>query len=123
MTDVGSPYATAPIEAADVAESEQVAVVLQTKIPKYPMPVALIGRLALDERAHGRRLGERLLMDALHRVVDAADLLGCTGIIVDAKDEDAERFYAKYDFTTVAAEVWPRRMFLPIGTARAAFDG
>jgi hypothetical protein len=35
-------------------------------------------------------------MDALRRVVDAAGILGCTGVIVDAKDQDAERFYAKY---------------------------
>jgi hypothetical protein len=103
------------------AESALVAKVLETKLPKYPMPVALIGRLAIDHRAQGRRLGEKLLLDALHRVVDAATLVGCTGIIVDAKDEDDERFYIKYDYVTVTADGWPRRMFLPIATARAAF--
>jgi len=61
-------------------------------------------------------------MDALRRVVDAAGIVGCTGIIVDAKDEGAERFYMKYDFVTVAAETWPRRMFLPIATAISAFS-
>ena len=60
-------------------------------------------------------------MDALHRIVDAATLVGCTGIIVDAKDDDAERFYVKYDFVTVTADDWPGRLFLPIATARAAF--
>lgn len=104
------------------AESGQVAEVVKKKLPKYPMPVALIGRLAVDKRAQGRRLGEKLLMDALRRVIDAASILGCTGIIVDAKDEGAENFYAKYDFVTVTEEGWPRRMFLPIGTARAAFE-
>lgn len=104
-----------------VVESVQIAQVLERKLPKYPMPVALIGRLAIDQRAQGRRLGERLLMDALRRVVDAASILGCLGVIVDAKDEAAERFYAKYDFTTVTDDGWPKRMFLPIGTARAAF--
>lgn len=103
------------------AESAQLSQVLEKKLPKYPMPVALIGRLAIDRRAQGRRLGEKLLMDALRRVVDAATIVGCTGIIVDAKDADAERFYAKYDFVTVTAEAWPHRMFLPIATARAAF--
>ena len=85
------------------------------------MPVALIGRLAIDARAQGRRLGETLLIDALRRVVDAAGLVGCTGIIVDAKDEAAERFYAKYDFATISAETWPHRMFLPLTTAKSAF--
>jgi len=105
------------------AESAQVAPVLREKLPRYPMPVALIGRLAVDARAQGRRLGEQLLVDAIHRVVDAARSVACTGIIVDAKDEGAESFYAKYDFVTVASESWPRRMFLPIGTAREALAG
>ena len=105
-----------------VAESAPIAKLLEAKLPKYPMPVALIGRLAIDARAQRRRLGETLLMDALRRVVDAAGIVGCTGIIVDAKDEGAERFYVKYDFVTVAAETWPRRMFLPIATARSAFS-
>lgn len=103
------------------AESAQVAKVLEKKLPKYPMPVALIGRLAVDQRAQGRRLGEKLLLDALRRVVDASAVIGCTGIIVDAKDEGAARFYAKYDFVAVTDDGWPQRMFLPIGTARAAF--
>jgi hypothetical protein len=65
----------------------------------------------VDQRATRRRIGEALLMDALRRVIDAASVLGCVAVIVDAKDEDAERFYAKYDFVTVAADAWPRRMF------------
>lgn len=103
------------------AESAPVASVLDKKLPKYAMPVALIGRLAVDHRAQGKRIGERLLMDALLRVVDAAKLVACLGIIVDAKEEQAAAFYGKYDFVEFTAEGWPRRMFLPIGTARAAF--
>jgi ribosomal protein S18 acetylase RimI-like enzyme len=86
------------------------------------MPVALIGRLAVDERARGRRYGEKLLLDAVRRIVDASDLLGCLWIIVDAKDEAAERFYAGYDFVTLEAEGWPRRMFLAIATAKSALE-
>jgi predicted GNAT family N-acyltransferase len=102
-------------------ESARVSKVLEKKLPKYPMPVALIGRLAVDRRVQGRRLGEKLLLDALRRIVDAATLMGCTGTIVDPKDDDAERFYGKYDFVTVTVDAGPRRMFLPIATARAAF--
>jgi GNAT superfamily N-acetyltransferase len=103
-------------------EGTEAAKVLTKKLPRYPMPVALIGRLAVDEAARGQRLGETLLLDALRRVVDAAVIVGCIGVIVDAKDEGAERFYTKYDFVTVHADEWPRRMFLPIGTAKAAFS-
>jgi hypothetical protein len=55
--------------------------------------------------------------------LDAADVVGCVGAIVDAKDEGAERFYAKYDFETISAEKWPHRMFVPSATIRAAFAG
>lgn len=94
--------------------------VMAKKLPHYPMPVALIGRLAVDERARGRRLGEALLIDALQRVVDAADIIGCLGVIVHAKDEEAECFYGKYDFATVEGSSWPHTMFLPLQVARAA---
>lgn len=104
------------------AESAQISDALQQRLPKYPMPVALIGRLAIDSRAQGQRFGELLLLDAVRRVVDAAAMLGCIGIIVDAKDEGAERFYAKYDFVTVGAETWPHRMFLSIAIARSVFE-
>ena len=102
--------------------SQNVASVLVKRLPRYPMPVALIGRLAVDERARGRRLGETLLLDALARVVEASRLIACLGVIVDAKDDAASGFYAKYDFVTVDDSAWPRRMFLPMHVARAAFE-
>lgn len=104
-----------------VAESKDISQFMRKRLPRYPMPVALIGRLAVDQRAQGRRVGEKLLIDALRRVVDAADLVGCVGVIVDAKDENAERFYAKYDFVSIVSDAWPRRMFMAISAARAAF--
>lgn len=102
--------------------SQDVASVLAKRLPRYPMPVALIGRLAIDERARGRRLAETLLLDALARAVEASRLIACLGVIVDAKDAAAEGFYAKYDFATVDDAAWPRRMFLPMHVARAAFE-
>lgn len=105
------------------AGSEDVNSLLRQKLPRYPMPVALIGRLAVDERARGRGLGEALLIDALERVIGAADVIACLGVIVDAKDEDAERFYEKYGFATVHSTSWPRRMFLPLQVVRDALRG
>ncbi len=107
----------ASVPSADVAEA------VGSKLPRYPMPVALIGRLAVERRAQGRRFGETLLVDALRRVVDAAALVACIGIIVDAKNESAARFYERYDFVTVTEEEeWPRRMFMPIQVAREALQ-
>jgi predicted N-acetyltransferase YhbS len=103
--------------------ADSISQVMRKKMPRYPLPVALLGRLAVDDRAQGRRLGEVILLEALRRVLDAADVVGCLGAIVDAKDEGAERFYAKYDFETISAETLPRRMFIPSATIRAAFGG
>ena len=49
----------------------------------------------------------------------SVELLGCVGVIVDAKDGAAEAFYAKHDFVTIDDTRWPRRMFVPMATIRA----
>jgi hypothetical protein len=49
-------------------------------------------------RPQGRRFGEKLLLDALRRAVDAASIIGRTGVIVDAMDEEAERFLCPVRF-------------------------
>lgn len=100
--------------------SKDAASVLGKKLPRYPMPAALIGRLAVDHRAQGNRLGEKLLADALERVYQASEIIACIGVIVDAKDSGAEHFYSKYDFVSLEASTWPRRMFLPLETIREA---
>jgi len=102
--------------------SQDAATVLAKRLPRYPMPVVLIGRLAVDERARGRRLGEALLLDALARAFEASSIVACVGVLVDAKDQSAEGFYAKYDFVTLDDAAWPRRMLLPMSVARAAFE-
>jgi hypothetical protein len=94
------------------------------KLPKYPIPAALIGRLGADERTRGTglRVGETLLFDALARVMAAAENVGCFGVVVDAKHEAAEQFYRKYDFVTVDESRWPRKMFVAMATVRQMFD-
>lgn len=94
-------------------------------LPRYPMPMALIGQFATDKRVQGKGFGEKLLFDAFERIidfVDAENTVGCLGVIVDAKDEQAERFYVKYDFVTVCSENWPRKMFLPVKDLRPAVE-
>src|SRR4051794_4368425 len=83
-------------------------------LPKYPMPVAFVGRLAVDGRAQRKGFGERLLVDALERIADVADQLGCFGLVADAKDAGAQAFYARYGLTVIdgAADRFRRRMFL-----------
>jgi GNAT superfamily N-acetyltransferase len=87
-------------------------------LPRYDMPVALIGRLAVHKYAQGRGVGPRLLRDALLRVCDIADQIGCIGIIVDAKDENAAHFYSRFGFIPIYKGSWPNRMFMPLSVAR-----
>jgi len=105
----------ADMEAALVPET------LRAGLPRYPVPVALIGRLGVDSRSQGLRLGERLLTDALARVVLASQQVACLAVIVDAKSPKALAFYSKYGFTTLgSASRFPERMILPMATILAA---
>lgn len=65
-------------------------------IGKYPIPLMILGRLAVDRREMGQGLGKALLKDAILRTLQAADIAGLKAIFVQAKDQDAQRFYAKH---------------------------
>lgn len=86
------------------------------RLPRYPVPAALLGRLAVDESMKGRGLGAFLLMDALNRILLATQTLAVHALIVDAKDDAAVAFYRKYGFIPFTGE--GRRLFLPIATIR-----
>jgi GNAT superfamily N-acetyltransferase len=98
--------------------SDKVAPHLEGRLPRYPAPVALIGRLAVDLRAQGRMLGRVLLREALLHVVEAAAHLGCVGVMVDAKDERAHHFYERAGFVSLDDHGWPRPLFLPLATVK-----
>jgi GNAT superfamily N-acetyltransferase len=86
------------------------------RLPHYPVPAALLGRLAVDEQAQGQGLGAFLLMDALHRVLLASQTLAVHAMIVDARDDAAAAFYRKYGFIPFADNV--RQRMLPLVTLR-----
>ena len=67
-------------------------------LPKHPIPVILLARLAVDKSCKGRGLGAELLRDAMLRTLNAADIAGLRAIVVDAKDESAKTFYQRYGF-------------------------
>lgn len=84
------------------------------KLPRYPVvPAVLLGRLAVVRESQGQGLGGILLADALKRTARAE--LGVFAMVVDAKDEAAQRFYEHYGFTLLPGET--RRLCLPISTA------
>jgi GNAT superfamily N-acetyltransferase len=63
-----------------------------------PVPVMIIGRLAVDQEFHGHGLGEGLLRDAVLRTVQAAEIAGIRAILVHAISSDAQRFYERHGF-------------------------
>ena len=84
---------------------------LARKLPRYPVPVALLGRLAVDKAFQGKGLGSILLADACRKVVQASQVLAVVGIVVDAKDEAAAAFYRHFGFVPLPG--LPDRMLLP----------
>jgi ribosomal protein S18 acetylase RimI-like enzyme len=84
------------------------------RLPHYPVPAAVLGRLAVDQSYQGRGLGETLLMDAIRRTMRASEAMAVHAIVVDAKHERAQAFYERYGFRSFATT--PRRLFLPLET-------
>ena len=58
-----------------------------------PVPVVVVGRLAVDRGFQGQGLGRALLRDAVLRTLQAADIIGVRAILVHALSEQAKRFY------------------------------
>ena len=76
---------------------EDLPAVLAKKYPRQ-VPVTRLGRLAVQYGIGNQGLGKILLADAIARARVAAEAVGSAGIVVDAKNEDAARFYARYGF-------------------------
>jgi GNAT superfamily N-acetyltransferase len=58
-----------------------------------PVPVAVLGRLAVERSYQGRGLGRALMRDASKRLLQAADIIGIRAVVVHALSEDAKAFY------------------------------
>lgn len=91
------------------------------KLPRYPVPVLRIGRLAVDRRAQGQRLGRALVRFALNLALELAGRVGIHAVVVDAKNAAAREFYERLGF--VAFRDAPLSLFLPIATLRRAAGG
>ena len=68
------------------------------------VPIALLARLAVDQTCQGQGLGTALLKDALIRCANAADVIGVRAVLVHALDEEARRFYQRFDFEESPAD-------------------
>ena len=64
--------------------------------PRHPIPGILMARFAVDLRYQGQGLGRDLFRDALLRCLNITDEIGARVFVVDAKDEEALRYYQKF---------------------------
>ena len=94
----------------------------QFRHPRYDVIGAtLLGRLARDVSFKGQGIGEVLLIDALKRALHGSRTIAASvGVIVDAKDEKAQRFYSAYGFFAPFPDT-PRRLFLRMETIEELF--
>lgn len=94
---------------------------LREQLPGFPLPVALLGQLARDRRAPKELgVGRELLLDALERVLEVSNAIGCCGIVLDALNEKLVRYYERFAFIVLPRSAYPRKMFISIDTVRAA---
>ena len=83
--------------AASAVEKRRVSSRVGRNMPE-PIPVILLGQLAVDTDYQGRRLGSDLPIDAAQRALAAADVIGARAIVVQAIDEPAKAFYGRFGF-------------------------
>ena len=95
-------------------------------LPKYPIPILRLARLAVAESAQGQGAGRLLVRTVLALAQQMAESVGCAGVVVDAKPE-AAAFYRKLGFVpldVVGGELGdrplPQVMFLELGQVSAA---
>lgn len=82
--------------------------------PTYDIPTVKIGRLAVEKSMHGQGIGQALLRDACHRIVEMSAFSGIKGLEVLAKNGEAARFYESFGFHPLLDN--KETLFLPIET-------
>ena len=84
----------------------------------FPIPVAILARLAVDERSQGQGLGASLLNDAFERICRAAQEVAVRAVVVHAFDETAAGFYERFGFHGLSTA--PRTLMVTLVELRSA---
>jgi GNAT superfamily N-acetyltransferase len=89
-------------------------------MPRHPIPLLVLARLAVHSNWQGRRVGSGLLLDALGRTLQVADVIGVRALAVHAKDDQAVSFYRHFGFTPSTTD--PRHLFMIVKDIRQAAE-
>lgn len=87
-------------------------------MPRHPIPLLVLARLAVHTAMQGRGLGSGLLLDAMTRTLQVADIAGVRALAVHAKDDPAAAFYRHFGFEPSPTD--PRHLFRIIKDIRLA---
>ncbi|MDN5870151.1 MAG: GNAT family N-acetyltransferase [Nitrococcus sp.] len=85
-----------------------------------PIPIVVLGRLAVDRSVQGKGIGRALVRDAGRRVVQAADTLGIRGLIVQAISTEARAFYVEVGFAPSPLD--PMTLMITLADLKAALQ-
>jgi len=84
----------------------------------FPIPTAILARLAVDKRSQGQGLGASLLNDAFERICRAAREVAVRAVVVHAIDEAAAGFYERFGFRSLSTA--PRTLMVTLAELRSA---
>src|SRR5262245_61221966 len=87
---------------------------------RYPVPVILMARFALDLKEQGKGYGKTLFRDAIRRALAGAEAIGGRAFLVHAKDDEARAFYARFGME--ASPTNPLHLFLLFKDIRKSLD-
>lgn len=90
---------------------------------RYPQPVALLARLAVDIRHEGNGLGAAMLADAISRLVVLDPEIGCRGLLIHAENQEARSFYLRVIPELMASPTDPMHLVLLMKDARRTLLG
>jgi len=91
-------------------------IIPKSKLGKAPLPMLLLGRLAVDRHIQGKGFGSILLIDVLRRAKIIGENTALYGVVLDALNQQAEKFYLKHGFEPLTDD--PLHLYIDIGTIR-----
>jgi len=96
-----------------VTRTVEAATVPEKRLPKGPIGVVLLGRLAVDTKYRGQGLGKRMLLRAMAETELASRRIGVYALCLDALDDDARSWYLGLDFGFKSVVDDPNRLYVP----------
>lgn len=93
---------------------------LKKGLPRHPIPIMLLARMAVDKNWQGQGIGAGLLKDAMLRTLQASDIAGIRAFIVHAKNQNAKAFYEHFNFQPSPTD--PYHLFLLLKDIKASLE-